>query len=46
MKHVRVWIAGEIEIVTEGGNTFDEAQVTQRGKKSEVKVDASGQPIK
>ena len=37
---------GEIEMVTEGGRTFYEAQVTQRGKQSEVKVDASGQPIK
>ena len=37
---------GEIEMVTEGGKTFYEAQVTQRGKKSEVKVDASGQPLK
>jgi hypothetical protein len=34
-----------IEMVTGGGKTFYEAQVTRRGKKSEVKVDASGQPV-
>ena len=36
----------EIEKATEGGKTFYEAQVNRRGTKSEVKVDASGQPIK
>ena len=35
-----------VETVTEGGKTFYEAQVRNGLKKSEVKVDASGQPVK
>jgi uncharacterized membrane protein YkoI len=35
-----------VETVTEGGKTFYEAQVNTGGKKSEVKVDAAGQPVK
>jgi len=35
-----------VETVTEGGKTFYEAQVRKGIKKSEVKVDASGQPVK
>jgi uncharacterized membrane protein YkoI len=36
----------QVETVTEGGKTFYEAQIKTAGKKSEVKVDATGQPIK
>jgi uncharacterized membrane protein YkoI len=35
-----------VETVTEGGKTFYEAQVKTGAKKSEVKVDATGQAIK
>lgn len=35
-----------VETVTEGGKTFYEAQVRKGIKKSEVQVDASGQPVK
>ena len=37
---------GGIEKITEGGKTFYEAQLNVHGRKSEVKVDASGQPVK
>ena len=36
----------EVETVTEGGKTFYEAQIKSGGKKSEVKVDAAGRPVK
>ena len=36
----------EVEMVTEDGKTFYEAQVKTGGKKSEVKVDASGASVK
>ena len=36
----------EVEMVTEGGKTFYEAQLKTGGKKSEVKVDASGASVK
>ena len=36
----------EVEKVTEGGKTFYEAHVNKGGKKSEVKVDASGVAVK
>jgi uncharacterized membrane protein YkoI len=36
----------EVEMVTEGGKTFYEAQISRDGKKSEVKVDASGVMVK
>jgi uncharacterized membrane protein YkoI len=36
----------EVETVTEGGKTFYEAQLKTAGKKSEVKVDASGASVK
>jgi uncharacterized membrane protein YkoI len=36
----------EVETVTEGGKTFYEAQIKTGAKKSEVKVDATGQPVK
>jgi uncharacterized membrane protein YkoI len=36
----------EVETVKEGGKTFYEAQIKTGAKKSEVKVDASGQVIK
>jgi uncharacterized membrane protein YkoI len=36
----------EVETVTEGGKTFYEAQFKTGGKKSEVKVDASGTLVK
>ena len=35
----------EVEMVTEGGKTFYEAQLKTGGKKSEVKVDASGASV-
>ena len=36
----------EVETVKEGGKTFYEAQIKTGAKKSEVKVDAAGQPVK
>jgi uncharacterized membrane protein YkoI len=36
----------EVETVTEGGKTFYEAQVKTGGKKSEIKVDATGALVK
>ena len=36
----------EVEMVTEDGKTFYEAQLKTGGKKSEVKVDASGASVK
>ena len=35
-----------VETVTEGGTTFYEAHIRKDGKEAEVKVDASGQPVK
>jgi hypothetical protein len=35
-----------VETVTEGGKTFYGAQISKGGKKSEVRVTASGQTVK